>query len=115
MDICSGTGQNLFVCSSDFTKDVVVVEAFVGLVTLDFVSSDVWKSFWDSDHVDDVTSLVSYTNDVTGSELDVKYVGLLAFVVAGWVMPGEIISIVHGRRGSTASGNACPWLLMPLA
>jgi hypothetical protein len=61
MDICSGTGQNLSVFRSDFTKDVVVVEAFVGMGTVDFVSLGMRKHlvYW-------------------GSELDVKYVGRLA-------------------------------------
>ncbi len=70
MDLCSGTGLNLSVFSSAFTKDVVVVEAFVGMVTVDFVSNDVWKNlvYW-------------------GSELDVKYVGLLAlWWLAGWCL-----------------------------
>ncbi len=53
--------QNLFVFSSDFKKDfVVVVEALLGIVAVVF-SSDVRKSFL-----------------YCGSELDVKYVGLLA-------------------------------------
>ena len=52
--------QNLSVFSSDFTKDfVVVVEAFVGIVTVVF-SIDARNSFL-----------------YCGSELDVKYVGLL--------------------------------------
>ena len=55
MDFCSGTGQNLSVFSSDFTKDFVVTEAFVGLTTLDLVSGDVRNSFL-----------------YCGSELDVK-------------------------------------------
>ncbi len=38
MEICSGTGQNLSVFSSDFTNDFVVTEAFVGMTTLDLVS-----------------------------------------------------------------------------
>ena len=51
---------NLSVFISDFTKDfVVVVEAFVGVVTVDFVSGDLGNSFV-----------------YCGSELDVKYVGL---------------------------------------
>ena len=59
MDFCSGTGQNLSVRSSDFTKDFAVVfEAFVGEVTVDFVSGDVRNSFL-----------------YCGSELDVKYMG----------------------------------------
>jgi hypothetical protein len=38
--------QNLFVFSSDFTKDfVVVVGAFIGMVTVDFVSGDGRNSF----------------------------------------------------------------------
>jgi hypothetical protein len=38
--------QNLSVFSSDFTKDfVLVVEAFMGIVTVDFVSGDVRNSF----------------------------------------------------------------------
>ena len=54
--------QNLSVFSSDFTKDfVVVVEAFMGIVTVDFFSGDVRNSFV-----------------YCGSELDVKNVGLLA-------------------------------------
>ena len=52
--------QNLSVFSSDFTKDfVVVVEAFVGIVTVVF-SGDTRNSFL-----------------YCGSELDVKYMGLL--------------------------------------
>ncbi len=54
--------QNLFVFSSDFMNDcVVVVGAFVGMVTVNFVSGDGRNSFL-----------------YCGSELDVKYVGLLA-------------------------------------
>jgi hypothetical protein len=68
MDFCSGTGQNLSVFSSDFTKDFVATEAFVGLATLDLVSGDVWNSFL-----------------YCGSELDVKYVGLLAL---WWLLGG---------------------------
>jgi hypothetical protein len=61
---------------SDFTKDfVVVVEAFVGVVTVDFVSGDVRNSFL-----------------YCGSELDVKYVGLAGLVVACRVVLGKIIS-----------------------
>jgi hypothetical protein len=63
--------QNLFVFSSDFTKDfVVVVGAFVGMVTVDFVSGDGRNSFL-----------------YCGSELDVKYVGLVAlWWLAGWCL-----------------------------
>jgi hypothetical protein len=63
--------QNLSVFSSDFTKDfVVVVEAFIGIVTVDFVSGDVRNSFL-----------------YCGSELDVKYVGVLAlWWLAGWCL-----------------------------
>ena len=63
--------QNLSVFISDFTKDfVVVVEAFVGVVKVDFVSGDVRNSFL-----------------YCGSELDVKYVGLLAlWWLAGWCL-----------------------------
>jgi len=70
MNFCSGTGQNLSVIS-DFTKDfVVVVEAFVGIVTVDFKSGDVRNSFL-----------------YCGSELDVRYVGLLAlWWLAGWCL-----------------------------
>ena len=70
MEVCSGTGQNLSVFSSDFTKDFVVTEAFVGMTTLDLVSGDVRNSFL-----------------YCGSELDVKYVGLLAlWWLAGWCL-----------------------------
>jgi hypothetical protein len=49
---------------------VVVVEAFVCIVTLDFASGDVRNSFL-----------------YCGSELDVKYVGLLAlWWLAGWCL-----------------------------
>ncbi len=63
--------QNLSVFSSDFRKDfVVVVEAFVGIVTVNYISSDVRNSFL-----------------YCGSELDVKYVGLLAlWWLAGWCL-----------------------------
>ena len=63
--------QNLFVFSSDFTNDfVVVVGAFVGIVTVDFVSGDGRNIFL-----------------YCGSELDVKYVGLLAlWWLAGWCL-----------------------------
>ncbi len=63
--------QNLSVFSSDFTKDfVVVVESFVGIVTVNSVSGDVRNSFL-----------------YCGSELDVKYVGLLAlWWLAGWCL-----------------------------
>jgi hypothetical protein len=63
--------QNLSVFSSDFTKDfVVVVEAFVGVVTVGFVSSFLRNSFL-----------------YCGSEFDVKYVGLLAlWWLAGWCL-----------------------------
>ncbi len=63
--------QNLSVFSSDFTKDfVVVVEAFMGIVTVGFISGDVRNSFL-----------------YCGSELDVKYVGLLAlWWLAGWCL-----------------------------
>jgi len=69
MNFCSGTGPNLSVFSSDFTKDFIeVVEAFVGIVTVDFISGDVRNSFL-----------------YCGSELDVKYVGHLAlWWLAGW-------------------------------
>jgi len=62
--------QNLSVFSSDFTKDfVVVVEAFVGIVTVDFFSGDVRNFLY------------------CGSELDVMYVGLLAlWWLAGWCL-----------------------------
>jgi uncharacterized membrane protein len=54
--------QNLSVFISAFTKDFVeVFEAFVGVVTVGFVFGDVRNSFL-----------------YCGSELDVKYVGLLA-------------------------------------
>ena len=54
--------QNLSVFISDFTKDfVVVVEALLGIVAVVFSSGDVRNSFL-----------------YCGSELDVKYVGLLA-------------------------------------
>jgi hypothetical protein len=70
MEFCSGTGQNLSVFSSDFTNDFVVTEAFVGVTTLDLVSGDVGNSFL-----------------YCGSELDVKYVGLLAlWWLAGWCL-----------------------------
>jgi hypothetical protein len=70
MVFCSGTGQNLSVVSSDFTKDFVVTEDFVGLTTLDLVSSEVRNSFL-----------------YCGSDLDVKYVGLLAlWWLAGWCL-----------------------------
>ena len=70
MEVCSGTCQNLLVFSRDFTKDFVVTEAFVGMTTLDLVSSDVRNSFL-----------------YCGSELDVKYVGLLAlWWLAGWCL-----------------------------
>ena len=56
--------------SSDFTKDFVVIDAFVGLPTSDLISGDVWNSFV-----------------YCGSELDVKYVGLLAlWWLAGWCL-----------------------------
>ena len=63
--------QNLSVFSSDFTKDfVVVVESFVGIVTVNFVSGDVRNRFL-----------------YCGSELDVKYLGLLAlWWLAGWCL-----------------------------
>ena len=63
--------QNLSVCISDFTKDFVVdFEAFIGVVTVDFVSGDVRNSFL-----------------YCGSELDVKYVGRLAlWWLAGWCL-----------------------------
>ena len=63
--------QNLSVFISDFTKDFVVVfEAFVGVVTVDFLSSGVRNSFL-----------------YCGSELDVKYVGRLAlWWLAGWCL-----------------------------
>jgi len=63
--------QNLSVFSSDFTKDfVVVVEAFMGIDTVGFVFGDVRNSFL-----------------YCGSELDVKYVGLLAlWWLAGWCL-----------------------------
>ena len=70
MDFCSGTGKNLSVFSSDFTKDFVVTEAFVGLTTLDLVSGYVRNSFL-----------------YCGSELDVKYVDLLAlWWLGGWCL-----------------------------
>ncbi len=70
MNFCSGT-EYLSVFSSEFTKDVVeVVEAFVGIVTVDFVSGDMGNSFL-----------------YCGSELDVRYVGLLAlWWLAGWCL-----------------------------
>ena len=63
--------QNCSVFSSDFTKDfVVVVEAFVGIVKVGFISDDVRNSFL-----------------YCGSELDVKYVGLLAlWWLVGWCL-----------------------------
>ena len=63
--------QNLLVFSSDFTKDFVTVDAFVGMSTLGLVSGgDVRNSFL-----------------YCGSELDVKYVGLLAlWWLAGWCL-----------------------------
>ena len=62
---------NLSVFISDFTKDfVVVVEAFVGVVTVGFISGDLGNSFV-----------------YCGSELDVKYVGRLAlWWLAGWCL-----------------------------
>ena len=62
---------NLSVFISDFTKDFVVfVEAFVGVVTVDFVSGNVRNSFL-----------------YCGSELDVKYVCRLAmWRLAGWCL-----------------------------
>ena len=62
---------NLSVFISDFTKDfVVVVESFVGVVTVGFVSGDLGNSFV-----------------YCGSELDVKYVGRLAlWWLAGWCL-----------------------------
>ena len=49
---------------------VVVVDAFVGVVSVDFVSCDVGNSFV-----------------YCGSELDVKYVGWLAlWWLAGWCL-----------------------------
>ena len=67
LDFCSGTGQ---VFNSDFAKDFVVTEAFVVLATLDLVSGDVRNSF-------------VYCE----SELDVKYMGLLAlWWLAGWCL-----------------------------
>jgi hypothetical protein len=62
---------NLSVFISDFTKDFVVfVEAFVGVVTVDFVFGDVRNSFL-----------------YCGSELDVKYLGRLAlWRLAGWCL-----------------------------
>jgi hypothetical protein len=71
MNFCSGTGKNLSVFISDFTKDfVVVVEAFVGIVTVD-LSGDVRNSFL-----------------YCGSELDVRYVGLLAL---WWLAGGCLV------------------------
>ena len=68
MDFCSGTGQNLPVLISDLTKDFVMTEAFVGMATFDLVSGDVRNSFV-----------------YCGSELDVKYMGLLVlWWLAGW-------------------------------
>ena len=69
MNFCSGTGPNLSVFISDFTKDFVeVVEAFVGIVTVDFISGDVRNFFL-----------------YCGSELDVKYVSLLVlWWLTGW-------------------------------
>ena len=62
--------QNLLVFSSDFTKDFVTIDAFVGMTKLDLVSGDVRNSFL-----------------YCGSELDVKYVGLLAlWWLAGWCL-----------------------------
>ena len=59
---------NLSVFISDFTKDFV--EAFLGVVTVDFVSGDLGNSFV-----------------YCGSELDVKYVGRLAlWWLAGWCL-----------------------------
>ncbi len=70
MDFCSGTGQNLSVFNSDSAKDFVVTEAFVVLATLDLVSGDMRNSFV-----------------YCGSELDVKYMGLLAlWWLAGWCL-----------------------------
>ena len=70
MDFCSGTGQNLPVLISDLTKDFVMSEAFVGMATFDLVSGDVRNSFV-----------------YCGSELDVKYMGLLAlWWLAGWCL-----------------------------
>ncbi len=54
-------GQNLPVLISDLLKDFVMTDAFVGMATFDLVSGDVRNSF-----------------KYCGSELDVKYVGLLA-------------------------------------
>ncbi len=68
MGFCSGMGQSLPVLISDFTKDFVMTEAFVGMATFDLVSGDVTNSFV-----------------YCGSELDVKYVGLLAlWWIDGW-------------------------------
>ena len=63
--------QNLSVFISDFTKDsVFVVEAVLGVVAVGFVSGDLGNSFV-----------------YCGSELDVKYVGLLAlWWLAGWCL-----------------------------
>jgi hypothetical protein len=67
MDFCSGTGH---VFNSDFAKDFVVTEAFVVLAKLDLVSGDVRNSFV-----------------YCGSELDVKYMGLLAlWWLSGWCL-----------------------------
>ena len=70
MDFCSVSGQNLPVFSSDLTKDLVMTEAFVGMATFGLVSGDVRNSFV-----------------YCGSELDVKYMGLLAlWWLAGWCL-----------------------------
>ena len=70
MDFCSVSGQNFPVFISDLTKDLVMTEAFVGMATFGLVSGDVRNSFV-----------------YCGSELDVKYMGLLAlWWLAGWCL-----------------------------
>ena len=70
MDFCSVSGQNLPVFISDLTKDLVMTEAFIGMATFGLVSGDVRNSFV-----------------YCGSELDVKYMGLLAlWWLAGWCL-----------------------------
>ena len=72
MDFCSGSGQNLLVFSCTLKKDFLVAVVFVGMTTVDLVSGD-----------GDVRNSFLYR----GSELDVKYIGLLArWWLAGWCL-----------------------------